>query len=102
MRAPSPRERNALRHALLKEIDAVDDPVQALRVHRALARAAVAVLPHFDVAPELGNAPVHVVVWPQSLEVSVFVTNAMGEPVRVNVGYAREHPAQAARATNPA
>src|SRR3569623_1131014 len=82
MRPPSLKETNALRRALLKETGDADDPVQALRVHRALSLGHIAVLPHVEVSPAIGHAPLYLVLW-ASLELSVFVTTAAGDLVRV-------------------
>src|SRR3569832_1260003 len=82
MRPPSLKETNALRRALLKETGDADDPVQALRIHRALSQGHIAVLPHVEVSPAFGHAPLYLVLW-ASLELSVFVTTAAGDLVRV-------------------
>lgn len=83
MRPPSQQENSALRQALLREAEALDDPVQALAIHRALSQASIAVLPCLELPPQLGNAPIYLVLWPHTLDVSVFVTSAAGEVMRV-------------------
>src|SRR3569833_2182958 len=80
MRPPSLKETNALRRALLKETGDADDPVQALRIHRALSQGHIAVLPHVEVSPAFGHAPLYLVLW-ASLELRVFVHTAEGHLV---------------------